>query len=113
MHLSHAVNRFRVIVNMAPSEKKAKEVFAKLYAACDHFLSGISLDFVDFIPHDLTVRQAVMKQIPFCHMAPEAPASKKLADIARKITTWDVDAHLDGNIKFFWKKLLFQEQPVA
>jgi len=113
MHLNHAVNRFRVVVNMAPSEKAAKQVFGKLYAACDHFLDGISLDFVDFIPHDATVRQAVIKQVPFCHMAPQAPASLKVTDIARKITSWDVDAHLDGNIKFFWKKLLFQEQSVA
>ncbi|WP_027190927.1 MinD/ParA family protein [Fundidesulfovibrio putealis] len=113
MHLNHAVNRFRVVVNMAPSEKAAKQVFGKLYAACDHFLDGISLDFVDFIPHDATVRQAVIKQVPFCHMAPQAPASLKITDIARKITSWDVDAHLDGNIKFFWKKLLFQEQSVA
>ena len=113
MHLNHAVNRFRVVVNMAPSEKAAKQIFGKLYAACDHFLDGISLDFVDFIPHDPTVRQAVIKQTPICAMTPEAPAAKKLAEIARKITTWDVDAHLDGNIKFFWKKLLFQEQSVA
>ena len=113
MHVNHAVNRFRVVVNMAPSEKAAKQIFGKLYAACDHFLDGISLDFVDFIPHDTTVRQAVIKQVPFCHMAPNAPASKKLVEIARKFTTWDIDAHLDGNIKFFWKRLLFQEQPVA
>ena len=113
MHLNHAVNRFRVVVNMAPNDKAARQMFSKLYAACDHFLDGISLDFVDFIPHDVTVRQAVMKQVPFCHMAPDAPASLKIADIARKITSWDIDAHLDGNIKFFWKKLLFQEQPVA
>ena len=113
MHLNHAVNRFRVVVNMAPNDKAARQMFSKLYAACDHFLDGISLDFVDFIPHDVTVRQAVMKQVPFCHMAPDAPASLKIADIARKITSWDIDAHLDGNIKFFWKKLLFQEQPLA
>ncbi|MBI4803943.1 MAG: MinD/ParA family protein [Desulfovibrio sp.] len=113
MHLNHAVNRFRVVVNMAPNEKAARQVFSKLYAACDHFLDGISLDFVDFIPHDTTVRQAVIKQVPFCHLAPDAPASLQVVSMARKITSWDSGAHLDGNIKFFWKKLLFQEQSVA
>ena len=113
MHINHAVNRFRVVVNMAPGEKAAKQVFGKLYAACDHFLDGISLDFVDYIPHDASVRQAVIRQVPFCHMAPDAPASMKVADIARKISSWDSGAQLDGNIKFFWKKLLFQEQSVA
>ncbi len=113
MHLNHAVNRFRVVVNMAPNEKAARQVFSKLYTACDHFLDGISLDFVDFIPHDTAVRQAVIQQTPVVQTAPDAPASLKIADIARKITGWDVDAQLDGNIKFFWKKLLFQEQSVA
>ncbi|HWR04581.1 MAG TPA: flagellar synthesis regulator FleN, partial [Humidesulfovibrio sp.] len=32
---------------------------------------------------------------------------------AEKINTWKVTAKADGNIKFFWKKLLFQEQSVA
>ena len=34
-------------------------------------------------------------------------------DLAQVIDSWEVDAKLDGNIKFFWKKLLFQEQPLA
>jgi len=113
MHLNHAVNRFRVLVNMAPGAKAAKAVYEKLYLACDHFLSGISLDFVGFIPQDPMVKKAIINQKPFCHFSPDAPASKKLVEIAKQITTWEVPAKLDGNIKFFWKKLLFQEQPMA
>lgn len=113
MHVNHAVNRFRVLVNMAPNAKAAKVVYEKLYQACDHFLSGISLDFTGYVPHDPAVKAAVIRQRPFCADSPEAPASKKLEEIARTITTWDIPATLDGNIKFFWKKLLFQEQPVA
>jgi flagellar biosynthesis protein FlhG len=113
MHLNHDVHRFRVLVNMAPGAKAAKAVYEKLYTACDHFLSGISLDFVGTVPADPAVRQAVIRQQPFCHLSPEAPASKKLVEIAQTIDSWEVDAKLDGNIKFFWKKLLFQEQPLA
>jgi len=111
MHINHAVNRFRVVVNMAQSAKAAKVVYEKLYQACDRFLSGISLDFAGFVPQDPAVKAAVIRQKPFCVESPEAPASRKLEDIARTITTWDIPATLDGNIKFFWKKLLFQEQP--
>jgi flagellar biosynthesis protein FlhG len=113
MHLNHDVHRFRVLVNMAPGAKAAKAVYEKLSTACDHFLSGISLDFVGTVPADPAVRQAVIRQKPFCHLSPEAPASKKLVEIAQTIDSWEVDAKLDGNIKFFWKKLLFQEQPLA
>jgi flagellar biosynthesis protein FlhG len=113
MHVSHDVHRFRVVVNMASGPKAAKAVFEKLATACDHFLSGISLDFVGFVPVDPAVKQAVIRQKPFCHLSPEAPASKKLLEMAQTIDSWEVDAKLDGNIKFFWKKLLFQEQPLA
>ncbi|MHC1710656.1 MAG: MinD/ParA family protein [Solidesulfovibrio sp.] len=113
MHLNHDVHRFRVVVNMAPSVKAAKAVYEKLSAACDHFLSGISLDFVGFVPVDPAVKSAVIRQKPFCHLTPDSPAAKKLEEMAQTIDSWEVDAKLDGNIKFFWKKLLFQEQPLA
>jgi len=113
MHINHDVHRFRVVINMAPGAKAAKAVFEKLSTACDHFLTGISLDFVGFVPADPAVRQAVIRQQPFCHLAPASPASRKLVEIAQTIDSWEVDAKLDGNIKFFWKKLLFQEQPLA
>jgi flagellar biosynthesis protein FlhG len=113
MHLHHDVHRFRVVVNMAPSLRAAKAVYEKLATACDHFLSGISLDFTGVVPTDPAVKNAVIRQKPFCSLTPDAPASKKLQELAQTIDSWDVDAKLDGNIKFFWKKLLFQEQPLA
>lgn len=113
LKLNHGVDRFRVLVNMAKDEKTAKEIFVKLYKACDHFLSGVSLDLVGFIPMDPMVRKAVINQTPFAQMAPGCPASLAIARAAERITTWKVTAKADGNIKFFWKKLLFQEQSVA
>ncbi len=104
----HDVDRFRVLVNMARTPKAAREVYAKLHAACDHFLSGISLDLAGVVPFDPGVRTAVVRQIPFTVLDPDGPASTALADVARKATSWKGTAQLDGNIKFFWKKLLFQ-----
>lgn len=113
MKLNHGVDSFRVVINMAPDMKSAKEVFSKLYKACDHFLSGISLDLVGVIPRDSNMRNAVIKQTPVCSMSPGCPACKSMEQIARKISNWKPTSELDGNIKFFWKKLLFQEQSVA
>lgn len=113
LKLNHGVDHFRVLVNMAKDEKTAKEIFVKLYRACDHFLSGVSLDLVGFIPMDPMVRKAVINQTPFMQMAPGCPASLAITRAAERITTWKVTAKADGNIKFFWKKLLFQEQSVA
>ena len=105
----HGVERFRVVVNMADTQAAAKEVYSKLHNACDHFLSGISLDLVGVIPKDPGVRNAVVKQTPFCVAAPGGPAATALRSVARKVTSWKGTSQLDGNIKFFWKKLLFQD----
>lgn len=113
MMANHDVNRFRVVVNMTPDKKTAMQIFEKLYLACDKFLSGISLDFVGYIPQDPNVRKAVLRQTPFSRLMPESPASIHIKEIAQKIMSWNVDTKLDGNIKFFWKKLLFQELSLA
>lgn len=109
LKLDHGVERFKVLVNMVASAKEAKDVFARLYQACDHFLDGVSLDLVGFIPHDPGVKKAVRSQEPFCAVNPEAAASKAVMEAAKTILTWDPAANLDGNIKFFWKKFLFQQ----
>ncbi|WP_029894457.1 MinD/ParA family protein [Desulfohalovibrio reitneri] len=110
---NHGVDRFRVLVNMVPDEKTGRNVFATLYKACDHFLDGVSLDLAGTLPADPALRQAVVNQIPFSAAAPEAPASKAIDAVARRINDWQPSTQLDGNIKFFWKRILFQEQSVA
>ncbi|MDR0828347.1 MAG: MinD/ParA family protein [Desulfovibrio sp.] len=109
MQQNHDVNSFRVLVNMAGDEKAAQEIFRRLYRACDHFLSGIGLDYVGMIPRDIGVRKAVINQKPFCAQENEGPAGRALTEIAKTIQTWDVPHALDGNIKFFWKRILFRQ----
>ncbi|MEG2172856.1 MAG: MinD/ParA family protein, partial [Desulfovibrionaceae bacterium] len=108
LKLNHGVEHFKVLVNMAADAKSAKEMFSRLYQACDHFLSGVSLDFAGLIPRDPQVRKAVVQQKPFCIMNPEGSATLAVQQVARTIQTWEIPESLDGNIKFFWKKLLFR-----
>lgn len=105
---NHQVNHFKVLVNMAPDEKSAKEVFTRLYKACDHFLTGVSLDYLGSVPRDAAMRTSVLAQKPLCAMAPGSAACAAITNVARAIQTWDVPSSLDGNIKFFWKRLLFR-----
>jgi flagellar biosynthesis protein FlhG len=94
---------------MAPDPKTAKEMYTRLYAACDHFLSGVSLDLLGYIPRDPEVRKAVVNQRPFCANPQGGPACTAVQQVAKTIQNWEVSANLDGNIKFFWKKLLFRQ----
>lgn len=105
----HGIERFRVVVNMVKDAAAAKEAYSKLYNACDHFLSGISLDLVGFIPMDPMVKSGVINQTPVSMLYPDSPAGKALSRMSEKVETWKPATTLDGNIKFFWKKLLFQE----
>ncbi|MBQ3060289.1 MAG: MinD/ParA family protein [Desulfovibrio sp.] len=107
LKLSHGVERFDVCMNMATDNRGAREFFSRLHQACDHFLSGISLDLTGSVPRDPGVRDAVVRQKPFCIEEPESPAALAVAELAQAITAWQPPENLDGNIKFFWKKLLF------
>lgn len=108
LKLTHGVEHFKVCVNMSPDLKTAKDMFMRLHQACDHFLSGVSLDLAGVIPRDTGVRKAVVQQLPFCVSDPKSPASKAVLQLANTITAWEAPASLDGNIKFFWKKLLLR-----
>ncbi len=108
LKLNHGIGHFKVIVNLTSDQKTAKAVFSRLYQACEHFLDGVSLDLVGFIPQDPAVRKAVVDQVPFCHGSQNSAPSKAMRNIAETIQNWRVSDNLDGNIKFFWKKLLFQ-----
>lgn len=108
LKLTHGVEHFKVCVNMAQDQKAAKEIFSCLYQACDRFLSGVSLDLAGVIPRDMSVRKSVVQQKPFCLAEPEGEASKAVKQLARTISNWEIPKETDGNIKFFWKKLLFR-----
>ncbi len=108
LHVKHGVQKFHVLVNMARDITEAKRIFGKLYAACDHFLKEVSLAWLGHVPQDNLVTQAVMQQRPFCHLDPNGKASRHVFQILDNIINWEINGQLDGNIKFFWKQLLFQ-----
>ena len=49
-----------------------------------------------------------MAQKPLVEYAPTSLAAKGIMAAASIIENWEVAAKLDGNIKFFWKNLLFR-----
>lgn len=108
LKLTHGVEHFKVCVNMSSDQKAAREIFSCLYQACDRFLSGVSLDLAGVIPRDPEVRKAVVAQKPFLLSAPQSPISLAVNQLAKNISQWEVSQETDGNIKFFWKKLLFR-----
>ncbi len=107
LYMKYRIKRFHIIVNMAERPKEAKNIFKRIYSVCDKFLPEISLDWLGTIPKDDAVPKAVIDQKPFCYLKPNSLSCKGILKIAEKVLTWEREEKVDGNIKFFWKKLLF------
>jgi flagellar biosynthesis protein FlhG len=71
----------------------------------DHFLGGVSLDYLGFIPNDPAVNQSVMQQKPLVQAFPNSPAARAIKGLAKTLLAQPVDI-AGGNIKFFWRRLV-------
>lgn len=97
----HAKERFRILVNMVKSEEEAKEVYARLNQATNHFLN-VSVEYLGYVIRDDHVSDAVRKQKPFVSLFPHSPASKCLQVLAEKISREDPEMDTTGTLGFFW-----------
>ena len=102
----HDVKRFRILVNLARSEKEALAVFRKLSIVADRFLDSLSLDYLGYIPYDSKLPTAVREQRLVSDIFPDAPSSKMFSKLARNIFQEEPEMKADGNIKFFWQGLV-------
>jgi len=105
LYSRHGERHFRILVNLAADESMGKFVFAKLSKVADHFLDGLSLDYLGTIPHDASVTRSVLQQRALLEAFPEAPASKAFMHIAKTICRSRPNIN-QGTIQFFWKRLL-------
>jgi len=102
----HDVKKFRILVNLARSEKEALSVFRKLSIVADRFLDSLSLDYLGHIPYDSKLPTAVREQRLVSDIFPDAPASKMFSKLAGNISQEEPEMKADGNIKFFWQGLV-------
>lgn len=105
LYTRHGERHFRILVNSVENEAAGKGVFAKISKVADHFLDGISLDYLGTIPHDPNVPRAVIQQRPLIHAFPGSPAARAFLAVARKIHKSPGHRN-NGNVQFFWKRLL-------
>ncbi len=103
---------FKLIVNWVPNSRQAKEIYGKLTRVVNRFLNGVSIEYLGFIPYDESLKKAVARQKPVVDIYPNCYCSKKFIDLARNICQQSVPSYFDGNIKFFWKRLLLDTRPL-
>jgi flagellar biosynthesis protein FlhG len=105
LYQRHAKRRFRLIVNMAHSATEAKEIYARLSNATDHFLN-LTIEYLGHIVLDEKVREAVRQQILVAKLYPQCPATRCLAKISEKISAETLEEYENGSIKFFWESII-------
>lgn len=74
----------RLVVNMAQSEAEAQAVAQRLQSITRRFL-GRDLDWLGYLPHDMTVSRAVRAQQPFSILMPDAPVSRAIVRLASRL----------------------------
>ncbi|GLI33569.1 MinD/ParA family protein [Desulforhabdus amnigena] len=101
----HGERYFKVLANSVEDEKAGKVIFGNISKVADHFLDGLSLDYLGSIPHDPNIQKAVLHQRPLLDLFPNSPASKAFHMVANRIEKIPPRIN-QGTIQFFWKRLL-------
>lgn len=98
--------KFDILINLANDSKEADRIFRSLSIAADKYLQSPSLDYLGWIPYDKMLPRAIRRQKPLMSTHPNSPASKSIQSLAEKILDKADDVNFEGDIKFFWRRLL-------
>ncbi|RLB15043.1 MAG: flagellar synthesis regulator FleN [Deltaproteobacteria bacterium] len=97
---------FKILINQARNAEEADRIFRQLSQVVDKFLGSPSIDYLGWIPHDKHIPQAVRQQQAVLAVYPDAAASKSFLSVAESLLTSVNHLDFEGDIKFFWKKLV-------
>lgn len=106
MSEKHNQKTFQILPNQVKNAKEAKTVYTVLAEVADQFLGAISLNYLGYIPKDDQLTQAVRRQRAVLEVFPKSEISQKFRELAKNTLHQPVQAPLDGNVRFFWKRLL-------
>ncbi|HUU40562.1 MAG TPA: MinD/ParA family protein [Desulfatiglandales bacterium] len=102
----HGTKHFFLLINMVRDEKEAKSVYQNLSKVVARFMGGISLDYAGFIPWDSCLQESVSRRKPVVFSHPESSSSSGFIRLADYLLRQTESRPIDGNIKFFWKRLM-------
>jgi flagellar biosynthesis protein FlhG len=105
LYTKHGERHFKILVNLVENEKAGKAIFAKISKVADHFLDGISLDYLGSVPMDPNIPKAVMRQTALIEAYPDAPSARAFTALAQRIQKSPLRLN-HGTVQFFWKRLL-------
>ncbi len=109
LYQRHGKKRFKLLVNMVKNQTEAKEVYARLSQATDHFL-GLAIEYLGFILHDEKMQEAVRKQQVLSELHPYSQANKCIVNVAEKLCREKPVIDGSGHLKFFWEQIIDRDR---
>jgi flagellar biosynthesis protein FlhG len=106
LYTRHGERHFKILTNNVKDDHAGKNIFTQISKVADQFLDGLSLDYLGNIPSDPNVPRAVIQQRPLLEAFPQSPASKAFTNLASRLDKTLPSQFNQGNIQFFWKRLL-------
>lgn len=106
MFLQHGTKNFFLLSNMVKDEKEGKSIYENLSRVIARFMGDISIDYAGFIPWDSYLQKAVSRREPVICCYPEGTSSNRFKELANFLLNKTETRPIDGNIKFFWKRLM-------
>ena len=106
LYTRHGERHFKILTNNVKDDHSGKSIFLQISKVADHFLDGLSLDYLGNIPSDPNVARSVIQQKPLLEVFPQSPASKAFTNLAGRLDKTLPPQFNQGSIQFFWKRLL-------
>ncbi|MBW2095748.1 MAG: MinD/ParA family protein [Deltaproteobacteria bacterium] len=97
---------FKILINQARNAAEADRIFRQLSKVVDKFLGSPSIDYLGWIPYDEQIPKAVRQQQAVLAVYPDTAASKSFVRVAESLLSSVNHLDFEGDIKFFWKKLV-------
>ncbi|TNF33136.1 MAG: MinD/ParA family protein [Deltaproteobacteria bacterium] len=99
----HGTTRAQLVVNQAADAATAIAVCERLAHLARRFL-GLDVQLAGWLPFDVRVHRAVMRQVPVLVDAPDAPYSRHLRGVAEHLLGQGAPDGAD-RLRFFWRQL--------
>ncbi|MEM7543318.1 MAG: MinD/ParA family protein [Pseudomonadota bacterium] len=97
-------DRFRVLVNMAHSERAALNIYAGLLRTCDRYLD-VALDYCGVIPYCPEAAKSARQRRPAVLAYPHSRIAGSFKKLALGVDTWKTPQWASGRLEFFIQRI--------
>ena len=105
LSVKYREKHFRLLVNLAKSEREADDVSRQLCLVADRFLD-VSIEYFGSVLMDENVRAGVRKQKVISEMAPMTLASRNFAELAHKFARTEPMVPRSDKLPLIWQDIV-------